>query len=101
MKVIREEGDYALVEISENSFSLIKYTAHRHEKHIASVDVVLASSDTDRVKEKLHGKRFQVIIAKPYDPDTDSDAEALGDPCGKDEALQKLWEHRYNIYSWG
>jgi hypothetical protein len=100
-KVLREEGDYALVEIAENSFSLIRYTPHRHEKHIGSIDVVRAYSDTEKVKEKLQGKRFQIIIAKPYDPDTDSDAERLGDPCGKEEALLRLWEHRHNIYFWG
>lgn len=96
-KVLREEGDYALVELNENQYSLIFYTAHRREKHIGSIDLDRSRSDQGKVLELLKGPLFRIIVSKPYDPDTDSDAKQLGDLCDRETALKRLWEHRQSI----
>lgn len=96
-KIIYQEHDYELVQISENQYSLIFYTPHRKEKHIGSIDPERDYTDRGKALSQLRGQLFQIVISKPYDPDTDSDAMLLGEPCLLDEAIERLWEHRHSI----
>lgn len=98
-KVIYREGDYELVEIAEHQYSLIRYTAHLNQRHIGSIDRERAYTDLSKATEMIRGPQYKVIVSKPYDPETDSDAEQLGGLCGLEEAIQRLWENRLSIHS--
>lgn len=96
--VVRKDSEYELVEIDSHTYSLIFYGPNLKEKHIGSIDLDRDSSDLGRAKKMLLGSKYRVIVSKPYDPTSDSDAEQLGDSCGLGEAIERLWENRHSIY---
>lgn len=71
----------------------------RTSRYLGSAEIIPLRelTDSQKVKRLLHGELYRVMTLKPYDPETDSDAEMLGDSCSKHEAITLLWSNRYNI----
>lgn len=69
------------------------------ERYLGSADIIPVRELSDEMKVKRHlcGALYRVMTIKPYDPETDSDAEIVGEPCSKQEAVDRLWSIRYNI----
>lgn len=69
------------------------------ERYLGSAEIIPFRELTDKQKvyRLLNGDLYRIFTIKPYDPKTDSDAEILGDPCSKTEAVSRLWLNRFNI----
>ena len=98
---IYQENDFRLYECNGVLYlreTIWKPKSHSH-RYLGSAEIIPLRelTDSQKVQRLLQGELYRVMTIKPYDPETDSDAEMLGDPCSKHEAITLLWSNRYNI----